>query len=237
MTSNGYKWVTRIGAVATLFYFGYFIGMLHVRWDELVGLKLNELGDLLAGVVGPIALIWVVLGYFQQGHELREATIQNAELTKVGEGQLREAQTAQKLVRERHLASFEPVFHFQIQTYDRSFSSSIILNCKLINTGHAAAAINLLNDQPKIASALFQTKPGEFPECDILPNQSSTDVKIRVKTSDFGRPDPFDLRILYSNGLAEEKLVDFNFDISSDDKLKYPIITQKKSKWIIEDSI
>ncbi|MEL6707486.1 MAG: hypothetical protein AAFP79_04310 [Pseudomonadota bacterium] len=35
--------------------------------------KLNELGDFLAGAFAPIALLWLVLGFFQQGRELRNS--------------------------------------------------------------------------------------------------------------------------------------------------------------------
>jgi len=34
-------------------------------------LKLNEQGDFLAGVFAPLAFGWLVLGFFQQGRELK----------------------------------------------------------------------------------------------------------------------------------------------------------------------
>jgi hypothetical protein len=37
-------------------------------------LTLNEWGDFLAGVMAPLALFWLVLGYFQQGEELSQNT-------------------------------------------------------------------------------------------------------------------------------------------------------------------
>jgi hypothetical protein len=37
-------------------------------------LKLNELGDFLAGSFGPIAFLWLVLGFLQQGRELKLST-------------------------------------------------------------------------------------------------------------------------------------------------------------------
>jgi hypothetical protein len=47
-------------------------------------LGLNEIGDFLAGVFGPVAFLWLVLGYFQQGRELRNSSqalkVQAAEL-------------------------------------------------------------------------------------------------------------------------------------------------------------
>ena len=34
----------------------------------------NELGDLLAGVFAPLALVWVIIGFWQQSYELRQNT-------------------------------------------------------------------------------------------------------------------------------------------------------------------
>lgn len=48
--------------------------ILIVRWQELFELKLNELGDLLAGVFGPAAFVWLILGYRQQGMELKNSS-------------------------------------------------------------------------------------------------------------------------------------------------------------------
>ncbi|MFY3137985.1 hypothetical protein ACOTFF_15900 [Achromobacter xylosoxidans] len=43
------------------------------EWDKFSEMKPNEVGDFLAGVVGPLALLWLILGYFQQGEELRNS--------------------------------------------------------------------------------------------------------------------------------------------------------------------
>lgn len=40
---------------------------------EFHQLKLNEVGDFLAGAFGPLAIFWLVLGFFQQGKELRNS--------------------------------------------------------------------------------------------------------------------------------------------------------------------
>ena len=36
--------------------------------------SLNELGDFLAGIVAPIAFLWLILGYIQQGKQLEQNT-------------------------------------------------------------------------------------------------------------------------------------------------------------------
>lgn len=38
---------------------------------ELVAMSPNEFGDLLAGIFSPLAFLWLVLGFLQQGQELR----------------------------------------------------------------------------------------------------------------------------------------------------------------------
>lgn len=43
------------------------------EWPEIIAMKPNEFGDLLAGILGPLALLWLVLGFFQQGEELRQS--------------------------------------------------------------------------------------------------------------------------------------------------------------------
>ncbi|MEX5591902.1 hypothetical protein [Pseudomonas orientalis] len=59
------------------------------KLDEFLCLELNELGDFLAGVFGPIAFLWLVLGFLQQGRELKLSSIslriQAIELTKAVE--------------------------------------------------------------------------------------------------------------------------------------------------------
>lgn len=60
-------------SLTAIYLFGFFF-VLVVRWQELLALSLNELGDFLAGSFGPLALAWLVFGYFQQGDELRQGT-------------------------------------------------------------------------------------------------------------------------------------------------------------------
>lgn len=42
-----------------------------VEFEALYKLKPNEFGDFLAGIFGPLVLLWVVMGFLQQGAELK----------------------------------------------------------------------------------------------------------------------------------------------------------------------
>ncbi|PJE31892.1 hypothetical protein SAMN06297129_1928 [Pseudooceanicola antarcticus] len=74
------KRLARIGLLCTAIYIVLLFGGLPLLASlgivELLPgspLKLNEVGDFLAGAFGPLALFWVVLGFFQQGEELQNS--------------------------------------------------------------------------------------------------------------------------------------------------------------------
>lgn len=68
------KSVTK-GIALTAAYFLAVTIFTALNWFDFKMLKLNELGDFFAGVIGPIALLWLVFGYIQQGHELKQGTL------------------------------------------------------------------------------------------------------------------------------------------------------------------
>ncbi|WP_119055181.1 hypothetical protein [Acinetobacter colistiniresistens] len=54
----------------------YLIGVLVVTdLSDYHNLKLNEKGDVLAGIFSPLAFLWLVYGYLQQGQELKQNTL------------------------------------------------------------------------------------------------------------------------------------------------------------------
>ncbi|OAE52970.1 hypothetical protein A7J67_18375 [Achromobacter xylosoxidans] len=68
------KKLTWIGIAITATYL-IAVGLLGWgEWDKFSGMEPNLVGDFLAGVVGPLALLWLILGYFQQGEELKQST-------------------------------------------------------------------------------------------------------------------------------------------------------------------
>lgn len=54
----------------------YLFLLFYIFFDlaEFSSLKLNEKGDVLAGVFAPLAFLWLVYGYYQQGQELKQNT-------------------------------------------------------------------------------------------------------------------------------------------------------------------
>ncbi len=60
----------KIGAICTGIYICILIFFVIYYWQHFSPMKPNEWGDFFAGTLGPVALIWVVLGFFLQGREL-----------------------------------------------------------------------------------------------------------------------------------------------------------------------
>lgn len=80
-----------IGIVLTAAYFVLLCFIFQGRGTEILLMAPNEIGDLLAGMFGPLAILWLILGFFQQGIELRQNTealrLQASELRKSVEQQ------------------------------------------------------------------------------------------------------------------------------------------------------
>lgn len=93
------------GWVATIVYL-LFIGSISILFivsGNSESLSLNNLGDFLAGVFSPLALLWLVLGYRQQGRELR---LQANELSRTV-GELERQNTFIELQLNVHVPKFD----------------------------------------------------------------------------------------------------------------------------------
>ena len=91
--------------------------LVAIRWGEFQQLSLNELGDFLAGAVGPLALIWLVFGYMQQGEELKQGTkaleLQTEELKNSVDQQSKIA-VAQEVSLRNYERSLEPLIRLSV---------------------------------------------------------------------------------------------------------------------------
>lgn len=62
------------GLVGTVLLLGWAICYAVSHREAMNAMKPNEWGDFLAGWLGPIGVLWLIVGYFQQGLELRQNT-------------------------------------------------------------------------------------------------------------------------------------------------------------------
>lgn len=63
--------LTKLGLIGTCLWLA--VGAVYIvpRLDSLLIIPANEMGDFLSGAFAPLAFFWLVLGFFQQGEELR----------------------------------------------------------------------------------------------------------------------------------------------------------------------
>lgn len=65
------KRYTLLGIVISVAWLTFMGLLLYSKWPSTSSLPLNEWGDFFAGMMAPLAFLWLVLGYIQQGEELR----------------------------------------------------------------------------------------------------------------------------------------------------------------------
>ncbi len=63
-----------IGTVATGSWLAFALVLAYLNRDDWPHMALNEWGDFFAGMVAPLAFFWLIIGYWQQGEEVRANT-------------------------------------------------------------------------------------------------------------------------------------------------------------------
>lgn len=145
----------------TALYIGGAIIIMGAKFDELIVLKLNEIGDLAAGVFGPVAFLWLVLGYVQQGRELKlssDALRLQAEELKASV----EQQSIMAAAATRQLQSQQAAFELQVWKHEQDISPEfevksfltltlpdrLVTSCiRIMNRGHDVRFVSFLFDK------------------------------------------------------------------------------------------
>ncbi|MEX5490781.1 hypothetical protein ABFV43_18360 [Pseudomonas fulva] len=138
---------TKLAVVFSVLYICGLVLICVYKLDELTGLKLNELGDYLAGAFGPLALAWLVFGYFQQGDELRQGTealrLQATELNN-SVAQQAKIVAANEISLRNHENSLEPLFKIVVTTSGWDSEGEFSCSFELHNLGEYCEGINVV---------------------------------------------------------------------------------------------
>lgn len=146
------------GTVATVGWLGFMAFMLATATHPTT---LNEWGDFFAGAFAPIAFLWLVLGYLQQGDELRNSAdalhlqaeelsrsvVQQSRLVEISRKQLEQEREVLNEERERRAEAARPRFvvsHSGTSSDHRGYVYSILLH----NVGNTAANAMLTLNTP-----------------------------------------------------------------------------------------
>lgn len=161
-----------IGMVLSLIYFLLLLFIFDGRLTQILLLKPNEIGDLLAGMFGPLAILWLILGFFQQGIELRQNTkaleLQAEELRKSVDHQKEMVEVSRKQLhvdmeslreeQEAIRSAAKPKFVL-IEGRGGFFSRGIVLHAEIKNVGNSASDVTLSSSEDLID---FQPRRVQF---------------------------------------------------------------------------
>lgn len=145
----------RLGLGFTALWLVFLAIMALAGWDLLFAQTPNEFGDMLAGVFAPLAFFWLVLGFFQQGEELkasvaalelqgeelRNSVEQQRELVKVSREQMEGEIEALKYERAAAEHAAQPVF---VPRGGASYTGdSVSFDLTFVNAGADATNVTL----------------------------------------------------------------------------------------------
>lgn len=120
------RFLSIVGILGTLAWLGVIAWIFGGRITEITHLDPNEAGDFLAGSLGPLGILWLILGFFQQGQELRDntraldlqatelrnSTQEQRELLRATRAQVDADHALVELARAQHEQSLLPRFAF-----------------------------------------------------------------------------------------------------------------------------
>ncbi len=135
---------------------------------DIKPMGINELGDFLAGVFGPLALIWVVLGFLQQGHELKASSdalnLQAEELKNSVKAQSELSEATQKQL-ELQQTAFDQQTEVLMENSKSNFQLIAVNSTPLGGTASKPVLLDLVNIGNTAVEISFD--PDQYKKCDF----------------------------------------------------------------------
>lgn len=141
--------LSKLGLTLTILWLLFLAIMAFAGWEMLFKMEPNEFGDMLAGVFAPLAFLWLVLGFFQQGEELRASVaalelqgreLQNSvnqqrELVKVSREQMESEMAAARQSVKNFRDAERGILTGRVASGQRLDSGLIRISCHMQNRG------------------------------------------------------------------------------------------------------
>lgn len=219
--------ITGLGAAGTAAYIYALVWLTKDRWGWLrnPNTDLNELGDFLAGAFGPLAIWWLVLGYFQQGIELRQnsealrlqakelkaSVEQQTLMVEVAEQQLQtgrdtlaaQLQAFQAQQKKEHQLA-QPILRLRGNGYHKDGNGQFLHTIEVTNMGHTCAGLKLMTDSLFLANP----RPEEVLSLDRM---SSVNFYLELGPHDAEKTS---LHVSYLDGQGAEQFMNFDMDVA-----------------------
>lgn len=149
--------ITEIGTALTAVYLFGMLVLICARGGQVLIMPLNEVGDFLAGVFGPVAFLWLVLGFLQQGEELRQNTkaleLQGNELKLSSEALLMQAEELKNSVEQQTIMATAAIEQrdalrvaSEVERKKREQEVKVIFSMRTLSSGATGAGGTVMNE-------------------------------------------------------------------------------------------
>lgn len=204
---------TKFAAIFSLLYLFVFAVLCIYRVDDLICMGLNELGDYLAGAFGPLALTWLVFGYFQQGDELRQGTeALKLQATELNNSVVQQAKlvAANEVALRNHENSLEPLFKIVASHSGWDEDGEFYFKFVLKNLGEYCEEIKVIAD---LGGREFDSKP-----IGAMFSGDSEDIQ----RSGMNEWEDFVISVVYRNRTSRKGRQSFSVISHQDEHAAYP---------------
>ncbi len=204
---------TEIGYWASLVYVGLLLSYIIYNWSKLACLPPNELGDFTAGAFGPLAILWLVLGYFQQGDELKQSTdaliqqaaelqqsaAHQAALVEVSRLQVQNEIDRHREERRRQKIKNQPKFSLTWESDDYEYKNRGTLQCT--NLGPECMDVHIWCEEDSVNAGVHIETYEAYP---ILRRNEA--VKATLLIPDLNSTEFVEINIWYCDGDDDEQV-------------------------------
>lgn len=189
------------GVVISICYLGLAAAYAVWRSYDLQYLSPNELGDFLAGVFAPLAFLWLVLGFFQQGDELRQSSealwLQGQEL----QNSVEQQRDLVNVTREQLAFEREKITAEAAELRRRAQPDLVIIhNGLLVSTGETINTMVLLNRGSACTEVRLQIPNATLYKWPLM--RTGDQHQFNVTTRDDLAPGTFDYVVSYIDSLG-----------------------------------
>ena len=181
--------LTKYAAWGTGGYFLILAGLLFGRYDQLWTKNINELGDFLAGAFGPVAFLWLVIGYLMQHSELKlnrisiEKQAQELEFTRLAyEQQIEEFKKSVEVTKEASNFNKDmqrQIYKESVEPYQPRIMSLDLYDVAL-SGAEGAFPTSLTAYHLKSLNIVFKNFGASAKQCSFFSNLMDKEVKTNV---------------------------------------------------------
>ncbi|SDG33821.1 hypothetical protein SAMN04488245_102417 [Alloyangia pacifica] len=184
-------------------------------WITWGVVKPNEIGDFFAGILGPLAIIWVVLGFLQQGSELRlqvaemaNSVVQQKEMVGVTRESLEHARQTVLAEQEAIRKKYKP--NLRVRLLELGKSGPVRYHSDGTSNWRLRFQVHILNAGEKLSDleVLVQPEPYKFIRSKVTLLDASRDEGLDLFFKEYGdeMPDRIEIRCT-SADMTRYKLV------------------------------